>query len=103
MELEIKKERETPLLSRKRFTFEVSYKGATPSRKDIRDKVADKVKANKELTVIRHVYTRYGTEQAKVIAHVYDKKEELDRLEDKKMMKKHAPKEEKTEAKEGAK
>jgi small subunit ribosomal protein S24e len=97
MELELKKERETPLLSRKRLTFDITFKGTTPSRNDIREKIADKVKANKDLTIIRHVYTKYGAEQAKVIAHVYNKKEDLDRIEDKKTLKKHAPKVEKTE------
>lgn len=101
MDLNILKERDTPLLSRKRYTFEMDFKGATPSRIEIRDAVAKKVKSEPELTIIKHVYTRYGVEKAKIIAHVYSNKEEMAKLEQKVLVDKHVvKKEEKAESKE---
>ena len=97
MELELKKERDTPLLSRKRYVFNMTFEGPTPSRKDIRAAVAKKVNADKELTIIKHVYTRYGVERAKVFAHVYGTKEDMMKIEEPGVLKKHQKKEEKKE------
>jgi len=98
MDLELLKERDTPLLSRKRYTYYMTFQGPTPTRLQIRDAVAKKAGSKPELTIIKHVYNRYGIEKAKVIAHVYSKKEDLDRYEEKVLIEKHAAKkEEKTE------
>jgi len=96
MEVKILKERETPLLARKRLTIEVEEKGATPSRLEVRDAIAAKQKANPKLTVIKHVYPRFGINKARVIAHIYGNEEDMKRYEDEGLLKKHvkeAPKE----------
>ncbi len=103
MELNILKERETPLLSRKRVTIEVTFKGPTPKRDELRTAIATKMKADKGLTIIKHIYTRYGVEKAKVIAHIYTKKEDMVRYEEKGVLKKHEKKEEKKEGAEAKK
>ncbi|MBW2967976.1 hypothetical protein KY362_05815 [Candidatus Woesearchaeota archaeon] len=89
MEVSILKERDTPLLSRKRYTLEIGFKGATPSRLQVRDEIANKLKADKALTVVKHVYNRYGIEKSRVIAHVYTKKEDMLRYEEKGLLEKH--------------
>lgn len=103
MELKIIKERDTPLLSRKRATLEVVFKGATPTRAEIREAIAAKLKADKELTVVKHIYTRYGVEKAKVIAHIYSSKDDMKRFEEKGTLKKHEKKEEAEKEEAGAK
>jgi small subunit ribosomal protein S24e len=70
MKLDIIKERDTPLLSRKRVTISIEYEGATPSRLDLKKEVAKKVGSKEDLTIIKHVYTRFGRQKAKVIAHI---------------------------------
>ena len=101
MDLKLLKERETPLLSRKRVTFEATFKGPTPTRDAIQEAVSKALKTDKELTIIKHIYTRYGLEKTKIIAHIYSKKEDMQRYEEKSVLKKHekkeAPKEEKKE------
>ena len=101
MDLKLLKERETPLLSRKRATFEATFKGSTPTRDSVREAVAKLLKTDKELTIIKHIYTSYGLEKTKIIAHIYSKKEDMQRYEEKSVLKKHekkeAPKEEKKE------
>ncbi|MBI5880547.1 hypothetical protein HZB90_00280 [archaeon] len=100
MDINLLKERETPLLSRKRCTLDVHFKGATPSRKQIRDEIAKKLKADPELTVVRHIYTRHGVEKARVITNIYTKKEDMVKFEDKGLLEKHSEKkEEKAEEK----
>lgn len=85
-------------MSKKRYTLTVGFKGATPSRLDIRDALAKKVKAEAALTVVKHIYTRYGVEKAKVIAHIYQSKEEMNKYEEKVLLEKHSKKKEGAEA-----
>ena len=99
MKIEIQKERETPLLWRRRVTAMVEFEGATPSRKQIQQAVAKKLDANEKLTIIKHVYPRYGDSMAKVIAHVYSKEEDKNTVEAKYLLKKHAVEEPKAEEK----
>ena len=82
MEVEIQKQTEVPLLNRQRVSIMVTYDGgATPSILQFKDIVSSKLKVNKELVAIRHVYQRYGFPKAKVIAHVYKNRDDLVRLE----------------------
>ena len=82
MEVEIHKQTEVPLLNRQRVSIIVTYDGgATPSILQFKDIVSSKLKVQKDLVAIRHVYQRYGFTQAKVIAHVYKTRQELLRLE----------------------
>lgn len=92
MEIEIKKQRETPLLSRTRVTLTLDYDAATPNRLEIRKTVAHKLKAKEELVVIKHIYTRFGQKKAKIIAHVYNDRKEMEAIERPFMIKKHNPK-----------
>jgi len=93
MKLELLKQKETPLLSRKRATLMAEYQGPTPSRDTLRDAVAKKLDSDKKLTVLKHIYTRFGKQKAKIIAHVYDNEADLKKLERPYIIKKHAEKE----------
>jgi small subunit ribosomal protein S24e len=99
MELEIIKEKETPLLSRKRVTVTCTYEGKTPSRVDLRKKIAEKLKVQEDLLVIRHIYTRFGQTWAKAITHVYSDAETMMRLEGSHMVDKQSGKKKAAEAK----
>ena len=93
MDLELIKERDMPLMSNKRYSFYLKFKGSTPSRKDIKESVAKQIKSDPELTIIKHIYTRYGIEKAKIIANVYTKKEDMIKFEEKSTLEKNNPKE----------
>lgn len=95
MEIEISKEKDTPLLSRKRVTAWAYYEGATPSRKVVLKEFAKKVKADPKNTVIKHIYTRFGQTDMKIIANVYNDRQTLERLESKNMIEKNKVEEEK--------
>lgn len=81
MDLTIKKKIETPLLSRTRVTAEANYKGPTPSEDQIKDSLASKLSVDKSLISVRHIYTRFGKQYSKVIAHVYENKKDMDLYE----------------------
>jgi ribosomal protein S24E len=81
MDVDIKKQVEAPLLGRQRVTGVVNFEGATPSILKLKEVLATKLKVNKDLVAIRHVYQKFGFAQVKVIAHVYKKRENLLRLE----------------------
>jgi len=95
MDIEITKETELPLMSRKRLKIVADFKGATPSRVQLREAISKKTKSEPELTVIKHIYNRFGTEKAKVIAHVYAKKEDMEEYEDKALLDKQTGKKKK--------
>jgi small subunit ribosomal protein S24e len=71
MNLTIQKEMQQPLLSRKVVTLKLLYEGVTPSKLELRKKVADLTKVAEDHVTIQNVSTEYGTTQGSVVAHVY--------------------------------
>ncbi len=81
MDMKILKEREFPLLKRKRVACMFEFTGPTPSIVQFRDSLSSKFKVDKGLVAIRHVYQRFGKPTAKVIAHIYSDKAYKEKLE----------------------
>jgi len=79
--MEIIEKKEYPLLSRTEIIAKDSYTGATPSRNSIKDRLANTLKANKELLVIKHIYPEFGFGNAKIIAYLYSNKKDMERIE----------------------
>ena len=79
------------------MTLIAEYEGATPSRIKIRKEVATKLKAKENLVVIKHVYTKFGSQKAKIITHIYNNEDEMKKLEHDVLLKKHQSKEEAAE------
>lgn len=89
MNIKLTKEREAPLLSRKRIQFEVDYLGSkTPSKDDIKKTVASLQKVKEELVAVRHIYPSFGKSKAKIIVHIYKTLQDLKKYEPKKKKKK---------------
>lgn len=98
--MELIKENEMKLLSRKRLTLMRENKGATPSRQDLIKEVAKQFNVKEDLVIIKHVYSQFGETKTKIIAHVYTDKNKMKVFEIANLIKKH---EKKAEApKEGA-
>lgn len=97
MKLEFSEKREIPLLSRTRAQFRACFDKETPSREKIRKEVANILKVKEDLTIIKHVYPRFGKKEAKVIAHVYENMNDLKRIEEAHLLKKHFKEEKKAE------
>jgi ribosomal protein S24E len=61
MKLEVIKEKDFPLLSRKRVSLWFDEKGATPPRMELTKEIAKMFKKEEELVVIRHIYPQMGS------------------------------------------
>ena len=91
MEVQIDKEKDTPLLSRKRVTARVYYEGSTPSRVEALKEFSKKMKVKPEKVIVKHMYTRFGQQYLKLIANVYKDTDALKKLESSKLVEKHKP------------
>ena len=84
MNIKLIKEREAPLLARKRLSFEIDYSGSkTPSKDDVKKTVASLQKIKEDLVAVRHIYPRFGSSKAKIIVHIYKTLKDLKRYEPK--------------------
>ncbi len=103
MEVKIVEKKEVPLLSRTRVTLVAVFEKETPKREEIRKEASKALGSDEKLTVIKHIYTRFGKPEAKIIAHIYKNEKEMMAIEDKITLAKHLGKEmeEKKDAKEG--
>src|SRR3989344_1691283 len=95
--MQVLKENEMKLLSRKRVTLVMENKGATPSRAELIKEIAKKFKTKEDLVIIKHIYQQFGSNRTKLIVHLYEDKEKMKIFEHKDLLKKHYKKEEKQE------
>jgi len=106
MELDVKNQKENELLHRVEVSGEISFGGATPSNKELRDELSKKLGMPKEFLAVRHIYTKFGEAKATFEAYAYKTKEEFEKVEGKievKEEKKEAPAEKPAEAPKEAK
>lgn len=73
----IKEQKQNLLFKRKEVSFVVSGAGATPSRKEVRKALAEKVGVNEKLVVIDKIDQRYGTTNVNGTARVYQDEKAL--------------------------
>ena len=93
MELKVTQKKNEPQLSRIRIDFEISFDKATPSINDVRDVLSTQLAKDKNLVVVKRIYTEFGLRKAKGIAYLYENEEILKRFEAKKEKKKEGTKE----------
>ncbi|HEA84233.1 MAG TPA: hypothetical protein ENI03_03015 [Thermodesulfobacterium geofontis] len=97
--MEIIEKKEHLLLSRTEIIAKDSYTGATPSRGSIKERLANTLKANKELLLIKHIYPEFGFGTAKIIAYLYSDKKNMEKIEPEYAFKKGVSKEKAEEKK----
>ncbi|MBM3200583.1 hypothetical protein FJZ53_06610 [Candidatus Woesearchaeota archaeon] len=91
MNLKILKETDSPLLCRKVLNFEVEYSGSrTPKKEEVKKLIAVAQKVKEDLVVVKHVYPKFGEAKARIIAHVYNTLNDLQKYEPKKKSKSEA-------------
>lgn len=81
MNLKIKTQTENKLLSRKELKGHIDFSGATPSNDEVAKKIADNLKSDLDLVVLKGIYTQFGKTHATFEALVYDNKESKDQIE----------------------
>lgn len=66
-------EKQSALLGRKEYTFEIEHAGqATPKRSELKEQIAKKLGVDAAKLNIKHVYTNYGSNVSTVIVNVYE-------------------------------
>ncbi len=98
MQIEITERKKVPLLSRERIIVMATYDGATPSRQALLKEIAQKLQMSEKQVIIKHVYTRFGSLNAKIIVHAYDKIEHVAEIEEKHIVKRHVKEQPKASA-----
>jgi len=102
MEVKITEEQQNILLKRKEILFEVEHsqtKG-TPSRLEIRNKLAEMLKTKPELVYVKRVETKTGTMTAKGEANAYESVEQAKLVEPRYIVTRNMPSEKKEKAEE---
>ena len=103
MELKISQKTEQPLFAREELHGIIGFDGATPSRAEVRKKLAESIKSDEGMVVVNLIDPDFGSKSAKLTAHVYKTKDDLEKYESKTTMYRHLTKEEKAKLKEAAK
>jgi len=103
----VKSKKELPLMSRTEVIVEVKHTGAAnPPYSVISKELANLLKADQKVIVIKHVYPKFGEGRSEVIAYVYKDEASMLKFEPKKKEKKtataDAPAATPAEAKKGA-
>ena len=81
MELKIINKNEEPLLARTKVEADVTFEKATPSREEIKNKLATDLGKDKKLIVVKAIYTIRGLKKATNLSYVYENEEALKRIE----------------------
>ena len=82
MEVYVDSERYNPLLKRREVYFTISFEGATPSRREVRSRIAGLMNAEVERVVVDYIKTEFGKTEAKCYAKIYDTVEDLKDIEE---------------------
>lgn len=83
MEIKILDDKENKLLNRREVLFEVSHEdvGGTPTRRDIKMKLASILKRNTELLFIKKIETKRGTKISVGTVNIYNSLKEAKMIE----------------------
>ncbi|MHC1757015.1 MAG: 30S ribosomal protein S24e [Methanosarcina sp.] len=89
MDIKILKDKKNALLNRRELDFIVKYEGSTPSRSDIRNKLAAMLNAPLELLVIQRIKTEYGMQESKGYAKLYEDAARMKQVEQEYILKRN--------------
>ena len=81
MELEITGKKENKTLQRQEVEFEIKNAKITPSRKELRPKIAALLGAKETLTVIESINHTFGTNEGKIKVYVYENEKAMKKIE----------------------
>lgn len=97
MDCTITRKEEQPLLQRLEVDATVTFEGATPSRKDIKEQLAKQTKGKPELVIVTKITTQYGRQRVAVKGYVYKDAAIMAKLEHSSRVKKNTFEEPKAE------
>lgn len=102
MALEVIKEKNNALFSRREITARVTGISATPSRKEVVDALCERFNTKPDVVVIEKVSQGFGGREAIVYAKIYSNADELKRFEQSYLLARGKPKVEEAKEKKEA-
>ncbi|MGQ4833497.1 MAG: 30S ribosomal protein S24e [Candidatus Asgardarchaeia archaeon] len=95
MEIKILEKRDNRLLERLEVKFLVKYPGAaTPSRSDVKKKLVALLNTSDDLLMLIYLKPRTGKHEGIGLAHVYNSRERLEKIEPEYIIKRNTSKKE---------
>jgi small subunit ribosomal protein S24e len=91
-------QKDNALLGRNELSAHITFDTVTPKNADVQQLVAQLLKSDEKLVVIKHIHTNFGRREAEVFAYVYNDENAKQLYEPKPKVKK-AKEEKKEEAK----
>lgn len=82
MEVRVESEKYNPLLKRREVYFKIRFSEKTPTRKEVREKVAGLLNVELDRIVVDYIKTEFGKKEAKCYVKVYESPEDLKRIEE---------------------
>jgi small subunit ribosomal protein S24e len=81
MEIKIVEDLHNKLLNRSELDFTVEYEGPTPSRADVRKKLAALLNKDLELVLVQKMESEYGVQLVKGYAKIYESETRMKQVE----------------------
>lgn len=82
MEVYVENERYNPLLKRKEVYCRLSFDGKTPSRGEVRAKIAGLMNVELDRVVVDYIKTEFGKTEARCYVKIYDSVGDLRAIEE---------------------
>jgi small subunit ribosomal protein S24e len=93
MDIKVLEEKKNPLLQRREVQFSVSHNLGTPSRDEIKAKIAAYLNSKPELVIIERMRSEFGKRETKGYAKIYESMERLKSTETEHIVQRNAKKE----------
>ncbi len=77
MDIKVLEEKKNPLLQRREVKFSVSHNLGTPSREEIKGKIAAYLNSKPELVIIDNMRSEFGKRETKGYAKIYESVERM--------------------------
>lgn len=91
MQIRVESERYNPLLKRREINARISFNGKTPSRSEVREKIAGLMNVELSRIALDHIKTEFGKREARIYVKIYDSPEALKAIEEKHIIERNFP------------
>jgi len=91
MQIEVIKEENNELLSRRQLQIKIQHEAATPARMQVRDQVATDLKVEPEQVIIDNMHTAFGKKETVAYVKIYESAEAAKQIEQEHILKRNAP------------
>jgi len=93
MDIKVLEEKNNPLLQRREIQFSVSHNLGTPSRDEIKGKIAAYLNSKPELVIIERMRSEFGKRETKGYAKIYETADRMKSVETEHIIQRNAKKE----------